>query len=76
MRVVKAEDLTKKIERNFLIDFLTRAQLTEFIEDSSFEAERVIRCKECKRFMPKTRACTMGSLMCPDENDFCSRGER
>lgn len=39
MRVVKTEDLTRKIERNFLVDFLTQVQLTEFIEDSSFEAE-------------------------------------
>ena len=39
MQVVKTEDLMRKIEQNFLVDFLMQAQLAEFIEDSSFEAE-------------------------------------
>lgn len=34
----------------------------------------VVRCRDCRYYMPKTHGCTMGSLMCPDENDYCSRG--
>lgn len=36
----------------------------------------VVRCNDCRYYMPKTHGCTMGSLMCPDESDYCSRGVR
>lgn len=39
-------------------------------------AEPTVRCKDCRYYMPKTHSCTMASLMCPDETDFCSRGKK
>ena len=49
--------------------------VTTFI-DQHEEFVKVVRCKDCRYYMPKTHGCTMGSLMCPDENDYCSRGIR
>lgn len=36
----------------------------------------LVRCRDCRYYMPKTHGCTMAGMMTPGESDFCSRGNR
>lgn len=38
--------------------------------------QELVRCKDCRYYMPKTHGCTMAGMMTPGESDFCSRGNR
>ena len=44
--------------------------------DVLLNAEPVVRCKDCKHYGVLAGMCSNTGVLCPSENDYCSRGEK
>lgn len=78
---IKREDALRQCDR--WIGEYTAWSIQDGIESiPAADVAPVVRCKDCKHFLPPTKAeataCSYigGGMLAPSPNDFCSYGER
>lgn len=85
MRLIDADKLLQQIKFDYDLDYgetlINPRDFADAVCNSpTVDAVPVVRCRDCKHLYPDNYgylACAeSGAMLYPNENDFCSRGQR